>query len=149
MTLVVHRDVVIAAAPDAVWQYVAQPGDWPNWFHALARVDLTPPGELGSWSVATVYPKRGPSLTFRMTSYVARREWTWVARLLWFDLNCRQTVDAENDGTRIVLHAELAGPGERLGALLFRRLATRTLDRALRRLARELGQAPPAQTGSG
>jgi hypothetical protein len=113
------------------------------------RVDVTPPGELGPWSVATLYPKRGPALTFRVTTFDPCREWTWVTRVLWFDVRWRHTFEPRAEGgTRLAVEVEVLGPLDGLGARVAASLTRRGLNRALPRLARELDAAGAAVLGA-
>jgi hypothetical protein len=130
---------MVDAPLDRAWHHFARAAAWPSWHTDLKRVEVTPAGELGPESVATLHLHKGPSTTFRMTEFVPYQHWTWVARALWFTINYDHRFERVDDNTtRIVLHIEIGGPGKSVFGRLVAAGAGKSLDKALPRLAHEM-----------
>jgi hypothetical protein len=142
MRRALERELVVEAPIDVAWHHVARVADWPRWRVDLTEVRTEPAGELGPQSVATLYSRTGPRTTFHMTAFEPGRHWTWAARVLWFVvLHDHRFERVGERRTRIVVHVDVGGAGERLAAPLVGAAVARRLDQALPRLAAAIGHA--------
>ena len=138
-SVAVHRALTVEAPLRRAWHHFNRATQWPSWHTDLKSVNVEPPGELGAQSVATLYPQKGPSTTFRMTTFVPYDHWTWVTRALWFTIEYDHRFERiTDDTTRIILHIEVGGLGRSAFSRFLSGLANKILDVALPRLAEEM-----------
>ncbi len=127
----IHRRTTIAAPPQAVWDYLADPANWPVWDPDITEVEATEPGieEHRSWSIRV--GRLSATLTFDDVEPPRSFEWDIRALggLLESEAEFRlEPLDADPDtgrgpGTELHYEFELDGPlGWLIGRVQSRRV---------------------------
>ncbi len=97
------HDILIAAAPDAVLDYVSNPNSWPHWLAASHRIDSPDrPLVAGDRFREDWVTRTGPAeLRWRVTERAPGRSWTAeTATPFLGPIVIHYRVDAEAGGTR-------------------------------------------------
>ena len=145
---VVTRTRTVRAAPDDVWELVADPFHLPRWWPAVARVEDASPQ---AWTKVFV-SSRGKPVRADYTTLESRRPRVLVWRQeleespferIFSSAVVRIDLEPEGeDATRVALTADEQLRGRyRLGSFLVRRAARRRLDEALEGLERLVAPA--------
>jgi polyketide cyclase/dehydrase/lipid transport protein len=140
--MLVRRTLDVPVPPAAAWERLSRVEEWPSWARHLRSARLEPPGALGPRSRGVFLLRPGIPTRFAMTDWDPPRRWRWKGRFLWLHVGYDHRFEPlPGGGTRIVL--EVDGAGFALGTLgrLFAAAYARNLDRALPRLALEMGSA--------
>jgi uncharacterized protein YndB with AHSA1/START domain len=145
----VSRSRVIAAAPQQVWELVADPHHMPRWWPLAVRVeDVREEDEDGmAWTVVlrtdtgtTVRAdfRRSRSTPGELFGWVQQLEGTPFARILKA-ASVQVAIAPESDGARVELTSDESLRGmSRLGGAMIRTAAKRRLEEALNGVERAL-----------
>jgi uncharacterized membrane protein len=121
--------VEIDAAPDRVWEVMADVERWPEWTETVTSVTRLDEGPLIAGSRARVEQPKLPPAEYVVTELLRGRSFTWVARSPGVRTTARHDLEALPDGgTRVRLGVVQAGPlGRVMGRLFFKGLTDRYL----------------------
>ncbi|WP_067180473.1 SRPBCC family protein [Microtetraspora niveoalba] len=119
--------IMIAAAPQRVWEVFSDVERWPEWAESFTSVELAEPGPLKIGSRARIKQPRLPPAVWEVTELVEGEHFVWVSRSPGMRVTGGHWVEAAPDGTvaRSTIDQEgVLGP---LMARLTGRLTTRYL----------------------
>ena len=121
--------VDVDAAPDRVWEVMADVERWPEWTETVTAVTRLQAAPLGLGSHVRVEQPRLPTTEYVVSEYEAGRGFTWSATGPGVRTTARHTIEPRpGGGSRVVLTVQQSGPlGEVMGRLFFRRLTERYL----------------------
>ena len=96
----IHRSATIHATPDAIWNYLAEPSNWPGWDPDMVSVDADGTGfsEGQTW---TVRLKQPITATLTFSGIEPQRRFDWAVRA-WGGLirsSATFRLDPAEDGT--------------------------------------------------
>jgi len=138
---VTRRSRTIAAAPEAVWELIADPHHLPRWWPGLARVEAV--GEGGFTQVMLTRHGRAVRAEFRIAAPDPGRELRWSQVLAGspYESVLRSSeiafrLEPAEDQTRVTIeHRQRLRGWSRTGGWLLRRATRARLDQALGGLA--------------
>jgi hypothetical protein len=139
MLPLLRREFTVELPLERAWQHLARVERWPSWAKHIERVELRPPGELGSRSTGIIRLRNGIRSAFAMAEYDPPRRWEWVGRFLW--LTVRYDHRFEELGprrTKLTWEVRVAGFGVSVLGRLFAGVYARNLDGAIPLLIEEM-----------
>lgn len=123
--MIVQDEVVVEAAPDAVWAVYADVEQWPSWTASVTSVELLDAERLGLTARVRIKQPRFPNVVWTVTELTPGASWSWTARSPGATTIASHRLEELGDGrTRVVQIIDQRGP---LGVLVG--LATRRLTR--------------------
>ncbi len=135
--------VDVNAKPDAVWAVLADVERWPEWTPSVRRVRRLEEGPLGGGSTARVKQPKLPAARWRVTGYVAGREFTWVSQSPGVTTVAEHLIaPGDGGGSRVTLVLTQTGRLARLAGLLGGRLIRRYVGLEADGLKRRSEQPP-------
>lgn len=135
---VARRTRSLAAAPDAVWETIADPYHLPRWWPNVRRVESVT--DAAFTEVLTAGDQGRPvRADFRVVAHEPPRRRVWDQEVedspfarVFTAVTVSAEVEAEGEGTRVCLTIDQRLRGvSRFGAPLVKRGSTRLLDQAL------------------
>ena len=139
MIELIHREFTVNVPLQSAWDHLARVEQWPSWAPHIRRIELTPPGELGSESSGVIQLTNGMKPAFRMTEFNPPGNWKWVGPFLWATViydHRFEPLDAEH--TKLIWVVEATGFGASILGRVFAWIYRRNLERAIPRLIAEL-----------
>ena len=112
MVTLLQREFIVATPLQQAWDHLARVEQWPSWAPHIRRIELTPPGELGSESSGVIQLTNGMKPAFRMTEFNPPGNWKWVGPFLWATViydHRFEPLDAEH--TKLIWVVEATGFG--------------------------------------
>ena len=141
----IKRSTKIAATPESVWEYLAEPRHWPEWDPDMAEVEAEGPGfENGQrWTVRLDQPI---TATVEVANVEPHRRLDWHIRALGGLLRSEATfrLEPHDGGTTFHYEFEMGGL---LGTLIQRSrraIVERGVDDGLANIASATGTASPS-----
>ena len=139
MVTLIHREFIVSIPLQRAWDHLARIEQWPSWAPHIRKVELNPPGELGSQSTGAIHLTNGMKPTFRMTEFNPPANWKWVGPFLWATViydHRFEVLDAEH--TKLIFVVEAKGFGASILGRLFAWIYRRNLERAIPLLIAEM-----------
>ena len=134
-----RREFVVDVPLPRAWDHLACVEQWPSWAKHIEQVELQPPGELGLGSTGVMRLTNGLKPAWRVTEFNPYRNWTWVGAFLWLAVHYDHRFEELNPTqTKITFVLEAKGFGKSAIGRLFARIYSRTLDRAIALLVKEM-----------
>jgi hypothetical protein len=148
MFTLLQREFVVDVSLSRAWEHLARVEQWPSWAAHIKRIDLQPPGQLGSGSTGIIHLANGMKPAFRMTEFNPPRNWKWVGRFLWSTVEYDHVFEELGpEKTRLIWTVGAEGFSVSLLGRLFARAYNKNLDTAVPLLIAEMnlgkGQAVP------
>ena len=122
-----HFTIVIAAAPERVWQVIVDIESWPQWTKSVTDVKRLDSGPLQVGSRARLKQPGLLPLTWELTELQPGTQFTWVCRLPGVTATARHEIIASETGARLELATTWTGPLAGLAAALNRTRTHRLL----------------------
>jgi uncharacterized protein YndB with AHSA1/START domain len=135
--VIAARSRTVRAAPDAVWDLVADPHALPRWWPRTERVESVT-GD--SWTTVLRSPRgRAVKADWRLDGAERPRRRAWAQQLegspfakVLAERRVEARLEPDGGGTRVTLELRQRGRGwSRFGGFLLRRAARRELEEAL------------------
>jgi hypothetical protein len=134
-----HREFTVELPLEKAWQYLARVEEWPSWARHIKQVAVQPPGNLGLGSTGRMVLTNGVKPTWRVTEFNMHRSWKWIGGFLWLTIYYDHRFEELNPAqTKITFELEAKGFGKSLLGRLFARIYSRSLDRAIALLVKEM-----------
>lgn len=134
----------IDAAPQPVWEVIADVVRWPEWTPTVDAVEQLDSGPLRVGFRAKVRQPKLPQAVWQVTEVAAGRSFTWESRGPGIRTIAGHQVVPDGTGCRVTLSIEQAGPLGAVAALLWRRLTQRYIELEAESLDKRVTQAPIA-----
>ncbi len=147
MITLLQREFTVNVALQRAWNHLARVEQWPSWAPHIKRIELIPPGELGSQSTGVIYLTNGIKSAFRMTEFnpphgdsgSGRCNWKWVGPILWLTIHYDHRFEALDAGhTRLIWTVAAEGLGTSIFGRLYAMIYRPNMDKAISRLIREM-----------
>jgi len=128
---------VTSAAPERVWEVLADLEAWPVWLSTVdTLVPLTPGATAGIGATYVVTQPKLPKATWTITEWSPDAGFTWVSKAPGITSTATHTLTGlPRGGTRIELSVDWAGPLAWLLRAAYGRLSQRYIDTEARLLA--------------
>ena len=139
MVTLLQREFTVGISLQRAWAHLARVEHWPSWAHHIKKIELHPPGELGTESTGVIHLTNGMKPAFRMTEFNPPRNWKWVGPFLWLTViydHRFEELDAEH--TRLTWIVQATGFGAGILGRLFARIYRGNLERAIPLLIAEM-----------
>ena len=142
MVTLVHREFTVNSPIDSAWRHLALVERWPSWAKHIKRIDLVPPGVIGSTSKGVIHLSTGVKSAFTMAEFNPPRNWKWVGPFLWLTVHYDHVFEQLEPGrTKLTWIVEAEGAGASIAGRLFTLIYNRNLDRAIPLLIEEMSEA--------
>jgi hypothetical protein len=138
---VLTLDVTVKVSRERAWHYFNKAAGWPSWHTDVAAVELTPAGEIGPRSTATLRLRKGPASRYRVTAFAPPEHWAWHTTIGWLTMEIEhrfEVIDATT--TRISLVHRVGGVGRSLIARLLAKPIAASLVKDLPKLEAEMNE---------
>lgn len=135
------KEIVIAAAPEAVWAVHTDIDLWPSWHPDITAAELKGPPDQGS----TFTWKSGPgSITSTLSVVEPHRRVAWTGKAMGTRAIHVWRLEPSSDGTRVVTEESMEGWPVSLLKGFFQKTLEKTLDAWL--LALKIAVETPARS---
>jgi hypothetical protein len=139
MVTLIQREFTVGIALRKAWDHLARIEQWPSWAPHIKKIELHPPGELGSQSTGIIHLTNGMKPAFRMTEFNPPQNWKWVGPFLWATVIYDHQFEAlDADHTKLIWIVEAKGFGASLLGRLFAKIYRRNLEKAIPLLIAEM-----------
>lgn len=134
-----RREFTVELPVEEAWRHLARVGQWPSWAKHIKQVEVQPPGDLGLESRGHFLLANGLKPVFRMTEFNPYRSWKWVGGFLWLTIYYDHRFEKLNPAqTKLTFELEGKGFAVSLLGRLFAKIYSKSLDRAIPLLVREM-----------
>jgi len=138
----IRLDQVIAAPPERVFHFFADPRQRPRWQRSLSQISLLTPGEPGLGTRWRESPVGLGAVTLEVTTHEPPRQWAERGSSALGELHLTLAFTPEGAGTRVALNATFGFPRPlRVVAWLMKPLILREIQNDMARAARILEHA--------
>jgi hypothetical protein len=134
-----RREFTVELPLTKAWQHLARVEEWPSWAKHIKRVELQPAGELRLGSTGRMLLANGMKPAWTVTEFNLYRNWIWVDGFLWLMIYYDHRFEELNPTqTKITFALEASGFGKSILGRLFAKIYSKTLDRAIASLVKEM-----------
>ena len=134
-----RRAFTVELPLENAWQHLARVEQWPSWAKHIKQVEVQPAGELGRGSTGRMRLTNGLKPAWIVTEFNPYRNWIWVGHFLWLTIYYDHRFEELNPTqTKITFELEASGFGKSVIGRLFARIYSRSLDRAIALLVKEM-----------
>jgi polyketide cyclase/dehydrase/lipid transport protein len=134
-----RREFTVALPVEDAWRHLARVEQWPSWAKHIKRVELQPAGELRLGSTGRMLLTNGMKPAWTVTEFNLYRNWIWVGGFLWLTIYYDHRFEELNPmQTKITFALEASGFGKSIVGRLFAKIYSKTLDRAIASLVKEM-----------
>jgi hypothetical protein len=140
---VLQRQFTVNLPLEKAWQHLARVEQWPSWSKHIKLVELQPASQLGLESTGRMLLTNGLKPAWKVTTFNLYRNWIWVGNFLWLTVYYDHRFEMLNPTqTKIIFALEASGFGKSVLGRLFAKIYSKTLDRAITLLVREMDASP-------
>jgi uncharacterized protein YndB with AHSA1/START domain len=129
----VHYQVAgpIAAPVQQVWSVLADVERTPEWSASMTSVQRLDDGPFGVGSRVRIEQPRLPAAVWQVTELTPERSFTWTTSRAGVTTSASHVLEPTDNGTRVTLVVDQAGPLAGVAGLLFGSLTRRYVDTEL------------------
>jgi hypothetical protein len=139
MVTLLRREFTVNIAREAAWGHLVCVEKWPSWAKHIKQIDLTPSEDIGPTSKGVIHLRNHMKSAFTMTEFDPPHHWKWAGSFLWLTIHYDHIFESlEPQRTKLTWILEAEGVGVSTLGVLFARIYSKNLDRAIPALAREL-----------
>jgi hypothetical protein len=134
-----RREFTVELPVEEAWRHLARVEQWPSWAKHIKQVELQPAGEFRLGSTGRMLLTNGMKPTWTVTEFNLHRNWIWVGNFLWLTIYYdHRFEELSPTQTKITFALEASGFGKSILGRLFAKIYSKTLDRAIASLVREM-----------